>query len=700
MKSDTNTLFAQACQHHSAGQWRKAEELYRRVIAADPKHADALHRLGALAFQNDQWAVAATLVARAIALADDQPAFYNTLGLTKAGQGLYDEAVSAFERGLALAPNMAELWNNLGVVLKSRSRWRPCIEAYRNAIRLAPADPAIMGNLGYAHLQVGELEEAGRLFQAALAIAPNDPELCNNLGIVLHRQGDLRGAIDAFGRAVQHAPGDAGIHKNFAGLLHELDHLDAAVAEYDRAIRAKPDFFEAHAARAYALYQQRKYTLAIAAYQAALAISPRNEEAWNNLGLAYAALGEYANAQRHYERAIALKPTYALAYDNLGSVLRTGGDFDGAMRCFRKAIACDPHCASAAYNLADLKTFHPGDEDLAWLEKVANVNHTAKDAIYADFALAKALDDTGATDRAFGHYARGNARQCEIVGHDADALEAHFEQVIAAFNSDTIARWRKSFEGSKAKHVFVVGMPRSGSTLIEQILVSHPAITTAGETDALDRALKETWDAPAAASPFLDYADYVATLTLPRLRSFVEHYDSRLGTDAGVVVNKLPGNFLNIGLIALAFPNAKIIHTPRDPLDTCFSCFTKLFEDGHSFSYDLGDIARYFASYRRVMQHWSNVLPTGSIFEARYESFVETLEDEARRLIEHCGLPWNDRCLSFHQTERSISNASAAQVRRPIYKGAVGRWKRYEAHLAPLKSALTRLGVFDDSTRA
>lgn len=704
MTADTNHLFAQACRHHDAGRWREAEELYRQVINANPGHADALHRLGLLAYQNDQFAAAAELVQRAIAVAGDRPVYYNTLGLAKAKQRLFDEAARSYERGLSLAPGMAELWNNLGSLLQSQSLWRRSIEAYRKATLIAPQDPTIRGNLAYSHMQLGETEEAERLFRGALFISPNDPELCNNLGILLHWRGDLHGAIDAFRRALKYAPMDARIHKNLAGILRELGHLDAALEEYNRAIQAKPDFYEAHTARGYALYEQRKYNLAVDAYKAAIEISPHHEEAWNNLGLVYEALGDYANAQRHFERAIEITPSSALGHNNLGNILKARGNFEGAMRCYRKAIEIDPQYARAAFSIAELKTFHPGDTDLAWLELAANANNATADAAYIHFALAKALDDTGDYDRAFEHYARGNALKRSSVRHDAAALETHFEQVIEVFTRDAIERWRRSFEGSKAKHIFIVGMPRSGSTLIEQILVSHPAVTSMGETDALDRALKETWEA-VPPTPMIDYAGYLDTLTTSRLKSFTEHYDTQLGvrgreSNEGFVINKLPGNFLNVGLIHLAFPNAVIVHTARDPLDTCFSCFTKLFQEGQTFSYDQIDIARYFASYRRVMRHWSSVLPPGTLLEARYERFVDNLELEARRLIDHCRLSWNDRCLSFHQTERSIFTASAVQVRRPLYKGAVGRWKLYEKHLAPLKHALTDLAVLDDSTSA
>ena len=298
--------------------------------------------------------------------------------------------------------------------------------------------------------------------------------------------------------------------------------------------------------------------------------------------------------------------------------------------------------------------------------------------VYLHFALAKALEDVGDYRRSFEHLLQGNALKRREVNYNEAANQQTIAGLIYAFDSALLARFQGMGDRSTVP-IFVLGMPRSGSTLVEQILASHPLVHGAGELMNLSRVVKEASDA--ARRP-QGLAGGTRSFEADDYRRIGQEYLASLPPlpeGKTRITDKAPGNFFQVGLIHLALPNARIIHTLRDPVDTCLSCFSRLFTRGQTYSYNLSELGRYYRGYRELMAHWQSVLPAGAMLDVSYEEVVDNLEEQARRLIDFCGLPWDDRCLSFHKTRRPILTASSVQVRQPVYRTSVQRWRRYEA---------------------
>jgi tetratricopeptide (TPR) repeat protein len=356
------------------------------------------------------------------------------------------------------------------------------------------------------------------------------------------------------------------------------------------------------------------------------------------------------------------------------------GQIDLAIDQYSRAIAIRPGLVAAHFGRAVVKTFHSSDPDLAALEHLACMEGLPDSSLtLVHFALAKALEDVGDYDRAFEHARSGNLlRRCQIT-YDERAVTKTFYSIAMLFDSALFHRLREIGNRSQVP-IFVLGMPRSGSTLIEQILASHPLVQAAGEIGALSNAVRD--------QVVGEDAFYIGDDTV--FNRVAEQYLASLpclSEGKQRIVDKQTGNFFRVGVIHISLPQAKIIHTRRDPLDTCVSCYCNLFDE-MPFSYDLVELGRYYRRYKELMDHWRAVLPEGVMLEVQYEELIEDFEPQVRRLIEFCGLPWHDDCLRFYSTCRPVKTASLAQVRKPIYSASLHRWRRYESHLTPLMRAL------------
>jgi hypothetical protein len=354
----------------------------------------------------------------------------------------------------------------------------------------------------------------------------------------------------------------------------------------------------------------------------------------------------------------------------------------------QQALAVAPRNARIHYNLALARRHEPGDSAFAALSELLapHSDRGGEERILAEFAMAKALDDIGDHETSFRCLARGNAARRATIAYDEAAALDGLARTRSAFTPEFIAS-RKGGDPSPLP-VFIIGMPRSGASLVEQILASHSSVHGAGEITDFEHAARESGDAVAA---IIDQPEAVAFASPERLAYLGANYVRRLramAPEAERIVNKMPGNFRVAGLIALALPNARIIHVAREPRDCCLSCFATLFTRDVGFAYDLGELGRYNRAYRETMAGWGEALPSGMLLETRYEDVVADLEGQARRIVAHCGLAWDPKCLDFYSGERSVRTASLAQVRRPLYASSVGRWRAYERFLGPLLAAL------------
>src|SRR5712691_9476370 len=420
-----------------------------------------------------------------------------------------------------------------------------------------------------------------------------------------------------------------------------------------------------------------------------LSAPPECAPALHLLGIVTYQAGNLPSAIELVRRAIAADGTNALYHSNLGELCRQTGDIADARAAFETAITLKPREAVHYLSLADLMTFTEGDAHLAAMEGLARdiASFPAVSQVQLHFALAKAYDDLGRFDEGFRHLAQGNTLNRRQIAYDETQMHDTFERIQATFDRRLMDA--KAGAGDRSPvPVFVVGMIRSGTTLIEQILASHPSVHGAGELPDFSRLVHQLRSGPGDS---IEYPECVPSLPAGRLRDLGRSYVEgirRRAPDALRIIDKMPSLFMYLGLIHLALPRARIIHVMRSPLDTCLSAYSKLFVQGQHFTYNLGELGRYYRRYAGLMAHWRGLLPPGRLLEISYEAVIADLETEARRLVRFCGLPWDPRCIAFHEAQRPVRTASAIQVRRPIYRTSQGRWQAYRDHLGPLIAAL------------
>ena len=476
---------------------------------------------------------------------------------------------------------------------------------------------------------------------------------------------------------------------NKAFAHHRAARFADAITLYERVLSLRPNLFEIHNNLGHALAALGRPEAATVAFRRAVELKPDYPEALCNWGLALAELERRDEAEAKYLQAIKVNRDFAGAYNNLGMLLKESGRLTEARRAFEQAIRLAPRRVSYYDNLAAVRPFVAGDPYLTALEALAEYAATLsiEDQIHLHFALAKAHEHLGRPESAFRHLLDGNRLKRQQVLYDEAATLGRLDRLRELIGRDFIRTHEGGGEAS-AVPVFIVGMTRSGTTLIEQILASHPQIFGAGELALFDQAAGSIRNLLPNAPVFPDMmlemsAEHFRSLGRLYLDGIVKRAPSALR-----VTDKMTVNFHFVGLIHLALPNAKIIHAVRDPADTCVSCFATHFTKGQEHTYDLAELGRYYRHYRALMAHWHDVLPPGRIMDVHYEDLVGDLESTARRMVSRCGLAWDARCLDFHRTERPIRTASATQVRQPLYRDSVGRWRKYESFLAPLFAEL------------
>jgi tetratricopeptide (TPR) repeat protein len=685
-------------QKRRQGFLADADDLARRAVAGDPDNAEAVHMLGIIAHQSGKTADAIVHLRRAISIKPDVALYHANLGEMCRLVGRIDEAIAAGRRAIEINPNYPGALSNLGIALFDQGKFEEALAHYDRAIALQNDFAQAHSNRGNALQRLKRFAEAEIAYRRALELQPNFGDAWNNLGTCLRELKRPEEAETVYRKALVQKPNDPDTLDNLALAVKDLDRLDEAGDLLRRAlvIEARSDKLHLHYGTV--LLDQDKVDEAAAATERALALNPNNHDAVNMMGRIAFERGDLRAALNYYQRALAMKPDLADAYNNMGNVLKELGQLKEAHEAYLDAIRLDPNITGVYVNLADSKTFAAGDPHLATMESLAAKTEglSPSDRMQLDFALGKAYADLKDYGRSFKHLLDGNARKRATISYEEKSTFGLFSRIESIFTRDLIKA--KSGGGDPSPSpIFIIGMPRSGTTLVEQIIASHPAVYGAGELRTLNDVVLAVRGPDGNTIPFPEFVPALEARELKQIGSRYLALVRQLATapenkvEKGTferVTDKMPSNYYFAGLIHLALPNAKIIHTVRDPVDTCISCFSKLFSAEQNHTYDLGELGRYYKRYERLMAHWHRVLPAGRILDVRYEDVVADLESQARLIIAHCGLPWNDRCLSFHETARPIRTASASQVRQPIYKSAVGRWRVYEAHIGPLLKSL------------
>jgi tetratricopeptide (TPR) repeat protein len=625
-------------------QGRDALQALRRTAELMPLDGEAHCNLGAALHDQGEWTAALLSLQRALAL---QP--HNVEALVDAANALRalgraHEAVPLYRRALEREPALVEAHNNLGNAFLDLGRFHDAAGCYRSALQFKPDDAQILCNMGTALRQAGLLEEAAQSYGRALILKPSDVDTLNNMGNVLRDLGSRREAVALFRRAIELDPGRAEYHCNLGTVLFELRRVDEAAASYRQALVLQPGYAPAQLSLGFALRQQRRPADAEVACRAALAIDPNYFEALSLLGELRADHGHFSEAEEMFQRAIAINPDFSSAYASIAT--------------HRKMTS----------------------EDTAWLkgaEALLAKRRPLGHEIGLRYALGKYFDDVGQYDEAFNHYRQANELTKRYgTGYDGAKLAQRVDRIIGSFDAASMRRYQVQGSASELP-VFIVGMPRSGTSLAEQILASHPAVFGAGEVIF--------WNAAYDAYRDAELGGKSGSSLIPNMAA---DYINRLTAMSGValrVVDKMPANFLYAGLIHAAFPKARIIHMQRHPIDTCLSIYFQNFFNIGPYANDFDNLVHYYRQYLRVTDHWRAVLPATTLLEIPYEALIDDQEGWTRRMLNFIDLPWDAKCLDFHQTDRVVITASKWQVRQKISKSSAGRWRHYEKFVGPLR---------------
>jgi tetratricopeptide (TPR) repeat protein len=679
--------FQAADQHHRASRPHEAEAICKKILAQAPNHPDALHLLGILQAQAGNLDVAEDLIGQAVHVRPEFAEAWANLGCVLVNHRKYDEAILVYSRLIQLRPTDGGPHYALGILWSELGRLDEAVGAFSRATQLQPDPADAHMRLGTLLRTLGQSDDAIAAFTKAVALRPDWADAHNNLANVLRDKGLFDEAIAEYIQATDLKGDDAVTHFNLGNALFQMDRFGEALPAYEQALWLKADYFEAHNMMGLALTSLRRFEEAERAHHQALTLRPDDASAYEALGSALLYKLDARGAEASFRKSLALSPDSGTAWNGLGMALMALGQFEQASECYRRALAICPDRASFHRNLISIGALSADQMEMERLTELLNKPALPLgEHIDAAFGLGKLLDDADRFDEAFGYFVQGNALMKQRPAgtdevFDADKLHRMVDRMIQRFTPEFLAkhRWGEASE----LPVFIVGMPRSGTTLVEQVAASHSSVFGAGELSDIGRMAAEL------SSEEKQFGERV--WNLERIargsRKHLQHLQSRSGP-ALRVIDKMPGNVFHLGLIAAFFPTARVVFCRRDARDTCLSCYFQRFANsGHRYTYDLADCGRQWLETDRLINHWIKVLPL-KMLEMHYEEMVADQEGQSRRLIEFLGLPWDPACLEFHKTQRPVMTASVWQVRQPIYTRSVGRWQHYQRHLGPLQDVL------------
>lgn len=600
-------------------------------------------------------------------------------------RGELDHAEAACRNLLSQVNDDANLLALLGMVLIQKGDPESSIACLEKAAFLQPGVARTHNNLGIACKRAGRLREAETAYRRAISVDASYAQAHNNLGVVLVERGEFSNAAMSFRLAVNLDVKFVEARRNLARALLESAQFSEAANEFRRVLEISPDDISATLALALALRHLEDYDGASTWLNQILKADPGHIDALFQKGLLLQEQGALPEARKTLERIVSVEPDHAGAHNLMGVVSQALGELDEAVARFRRAISIQPHFAEAHRNLAMARRHEVVDDDVRRTQRLMDLDTDEVTTMHAEFALAKIFDDLGQIDDAFAHLSHANRLKRRSIHYDVSQDRIFFESLKRTFDPTFFAN-REHWGEDDTAPIFIVGMPRSGTTLVEQIMASHPRVWGAGEILDLDRLL---WSARGA-DQTQDWCEAMVSLSqndVEELATSYLHVLKQRTQGADRVTDKTPGNFHYIGMIRVMFPRAKIINCVRNPLDTCFSCYQNYFTRGVRFTYDLQELGTYYLLYSSLMDHWREALP-GFVYDFCYEDLLQNQEAESRRLLDFCGLEWDPVCLDFHRTERPVQTASVVQVRQPIYRSSVGRATQYANHLMPLRDAL------------
>jgi tetratricopeptide (TPR) repeat protein len=665
-------------------QGKNALPALRRAAELMPGDAEAQGNLGSALLATGQWSEALATLHRTLALRPADAEALAEAADAAAALGRQEEAIDLYQRALRIGPQPSHVRNNLGNAFLALGRCAEAVECYRLALAGRPEDAQVLCNLGDALRQLGELRDAASCSERAIGIDPALSRAHNVLGLCLSGLGERERSVASLRQALILQPRSVEALTNLGRVLRDLGERREALSLYRQAVEIDAQRAETYCGLGNTLFELRYLVEAVESYRHALALRPDYPFARVSLAVALRALGRAAEAEAACQEVLAAAPSQVEALVLLGELRADRGHFPQAQELFEQALRLDPRCVSAYCGIGAQRRMTC--DETAWLSGVQALLAEPLplgERIALCYALGKYFDDLGQYESAFQHYREANElTKRNGSRYDGGKLARRVDRLIERVDSAWLCELqsRPELQSGAAlsdRPVFIIGMPRSGTSLAEQILASHPQVFGAGEV--------RYWDDAFAALEKTGLDARAAGALLPAL---AREYLARLAaapSSATRVVDKMPANFLYAGLIHAAFPRARIIHMRRDPIDTCLSIYFQNFSNMSPYDNDLEHLANYYEQYVRISGHWRSVLPRAVLLEVPYEALIADQEGWTRRMLSFIGLPWDPRCLEFHRTERTVITASRWQVRQKMHTGSVGRWQNYERHLGPLR---------------
>lgn len=600
-------------------------------------------------------------------------------------QGRSGSAVKRLKHILRSFPDFPPAVEELGNALLAQNKPDQAIDAFQQALKINPENAAVMIKLGKIYSKLGRKDEANEMYQSALALEPTKERVAT--AAQAFARGQTEEAEKICRQVLREHPNEVDAMRLLASIANKLEQRDDAIILLERAVELKPKFAGAWADLAETYTESEKFGEALDAVQRVIKLQPNMPFGHMIRGSILGKKDDHEGAINAFKEALEIEPEHIGSNMGLGNTLKTIGRYDEAVKSYKKCIEAQPLFSEAYWSLANLKTYSFDDDEIKNMEKhVQSQDLTPASKAFFHIAIANAKEKQMKYGEAWYHFHTGNELRRTSEIYDSVTTQVTHDALIETFDEEFVNSTKGSGCQSDAP-IFILGLPRSGSTLIEQILASHSRVEGTRELpdiSLLGRRLTKS------KPPGIKYPDAVKHMTDEEKIEYGESYletSKRYRTDKPRFIDKMPNNFAHIGFIKTILPNAKIINAKRHPLDSCVSSFKQLFYKGQSWSYDLFEIGEYYLEYERMMDHWHSLYP-GEIYDIQYENIVNNQEDESRALIEYCGLDWEDSCLRFYENKRSVNTASSEQVRQPIYKGAMYAWKNYESEIGALKDIL------------
>ena len=692
---------------HIAGEFDLASQLYESVIKLQPEHADANHNMGllkldlgldlealpflAVALQADTSIAQFWLsYIKALIKLDRRDEAARILDLAKEAGFQSEEFVEVnqllntatesapFSESETEVPSPPQDIINQLVNLYNHGQLEAAAEQAHKIIRQYPKDFMAWNILGAAFKGLGKTDDATEAFTKVTELNPGYADGFSNLGVTLKDQLKLEEAISAFKKALAINSDHTKAYNNMGNTLSEQGKLEEAIEAYNKAISIKPDYAEAYNNMGIALKDQGKLDEAIEAFNKAISIKPDYAEVYNNKGHSLDEQGKYEEAIEAYNKALLMKPDFAEAHNNMGSAFKDQGKLDEAIEAYNKALSLKPYFAEAHRNLSTLVKYQPEDTQVALVsDMIQRPDLKDEDRCHLHYTIAKMNEDLGDLDVAYENYVAGGKLRQKLLSYDFKHDELIFDQVKKTAPKLKEFTFNKPVKAATNTPIFILGMPRSGTTLVEQIISSHSQVHGAGELPFLGRF---------GSSVGLGN-QIICSDNILQIRKAYLHALEKVSNGFRFISDKMPQNFIYVGLLLKALPDAKIVHVKRDPAATCWSNFKHYFSSkGLGYSYDVKDTVNYYKLYHDLMEFWDQQY-SEHIYHLDYDKLTLDQDVETRKLIEHLGLDWEDNCLSPQENKRSVRTVSQQQVRQKVYTGSSQAWRKFEPYLN---------GVFDE----